>query len=169
MGPEVLLVMQVASAAVGIVGALTGGQSQQQGYEAQADVSTYNAQVSENAAATARLTAAENAKRQRKVMAMRMGTLRNTGGAYTSMDLLEATYAQEELAVMDLLHAGEMEAQAHEQQAVLDKHQSQLRRSQGKSASTAGKFSAAGSLLSTAPKVSTAYNSLGAGSPLKVV
>ncbi len=143
-GIEVLAVMSAVMTAVGTAEA---GKAQSNQAKHNAQINEYNAKVSENNAVAARQTAAENKRRFDKQTAHRMGKMRATGGANLSLDLLEASAMEEELEALSILHAGEMQAQGFEQQALISRQTAGLRRAQGSAALSAGFTGAAGSLL----------------------
>jgi hypothetical protein len=133
MGAEITLagVLQGLGTAVAVVGQLQAGAAAQ-------NAANFNAQVAANNAHAARLAAAENAKRQRRLGIKRQGSRRALDP--DKLDLLEDSAIEEELAVLSLLHAGEVEATGFEGTA-------RLETARGKAARSSSRFGAAGTLL----------------------
>jgi hypothetical protein len=136
MGAEIALIAKVVGTAVSVIGTLQAGAAAQR-------AANFNAQVAANNAHAARLAAAEDAKRQRRLGLKRQGARRALDP--DKLDLLEDNAIEEELAVLSLLHAGEVEAAGFENTSALE-------RSRGKAARSSSRFGAAGTLLGAAGK-----------------
>ena len=131
MGAQIALILQVVGTVVSAIGQLQAGAAEQR-------AANFNAQVAANNARAARLAAAENAKRQKRLGIKRQGARRALDP--DKLDLLEDNAIEEELAVLSLLHAGEVEAVGFENTRTLET-------ARGKAARTGSYFSAAGTLL----------------------
>jgi len=136
--------LAIASAVAGAVGSMQAASAQQK-------ASNYNAAVQRNQAITARrnadavrLSAKEDAKRQERGGRKRQGTLRAAGA---SEELLADSAGQEELEVLSMLHAGDIQALGYEARSVGFESGAKLSTMRGKDAKTAGYMGAAGSLL----------------------
>ena len=128
----------IGATAITAVGSIAQGNAAKK-------ASDYNAAVGMANARAARRDATENARRQRRLNRKAAGTLRNKN--FVSMDVLEDQSREMELAALDILHGGEVNALGFERSATLDKMR-------GKAAQTAGYFSAAGTLLKGGRKAS---------------
>lgn len=127
-GVEIAL---IAGMAISAAGAISAGNAQKKAADYNAAVGRVNAKVT-------RQTAGENYKRQQRMNAKQLGSIRNTDNL--SMDVLEDSVREAELMSLDILYAGEIKAMGLESGATLDTMK-------GKAAQRAGYFSAAGSLL----------------------
>tara|TARA_R110002012_G_scaffold322064_1_gene554426 strand:+ start:96 stop:656 length:561 start_codon:yes stop_codon:yes gene_type:complete len=123
--------IKAVSSVVSIIGTLKGARATQ-------DAANYNAQVNLNNANAARLTAKENARRQKRLGLKRQGGLRALDP--DKLDLLEDSAIEEELQVSTLLHAGEVKAIGSENTARLDI-------AKGMAARQSGYIGATGTLL----------------------
>jgi|FLOH01.1.fsa_nt_gi hypothetical protein len=121
----------IASTVMSAVGQLSAGA-------AASSAANYNAAVARNQAVAARQTAAENARRERRMGSKRQGSRRAVDP--DKMDLLEDSAMEEELAVADIVHGGEVKATGFENTA-------RLEIAKGKSARTGAIVGAAGSVL----------------------
>jgi len=133
MGAEITLaaVLQSLGIGVAVIGQLQAGAAAE-------NAANYNAQVAFNNAHAARLAAAEDAKRQRRLGIKRQGSRRALDP--DKLDLLEDSAIEEELEVLSLLHAGEVEATGFEGTARLDI-------AKGKAARSSSRFGAGSALL----------------------
>ncbi len=132
-GTEALIVGSVLTSALGSI---------KQGQAASAAASYNAAQARANQQSTIQ-SARESAKRQARLGRKRQGELRLLG---VSGDVLEDQAMEEELAVLDILHSGELKAAGFGQTAELD----MLRADTTK---TAGQIGAAGTLLEGGVKI----------------
>ena len=121
----------VISTAVSAVGQLQAGANAQK-------AANFNAQVAFNNAHASRLSAIEDAKRQKRIGSKRQGA--NRAHDPDKLDLLEDNALEEELAVQSLIHAGEVQAVGFE-------NTGRLEVARGKAARKQAMFGAAGSIL----------------------
>ena len=129
-------VLQGLGAIAGVVGTLKAGAAAK-------DAARYNAERAAQQATSARLAAAEKAKRAERQSRIQQGASRAVDP--DKLDLLEDTAIEQELWRLSLLHAGEIEAAGFKATSVLE-------RLRGKEARTSSYFSAAGTLLGGAGK-----------------
>ena len=120
-----------AGSVVSAVGQLQAGANAQR-------AANFNAQVAFNNAHAVRLAAAEDGKRQDRVNRKLQG--KNRAHDPDKLDLLEDNALEEELAVMSIIHGGEVQATGFENNA-------RLEIARGKAAKRAGFTGAATSLL----------------------
>lgn len=126
-----LEILTVLGSVVSAVGQLQAGANAQK-------AANFNAQVGYQNAHAARLAAAEDSKRQRRLAMKRQGSRRALDP--DKLDLLEDNAIEEELEIQSLIHAGEVRATGSENTARLDI-------ARGKSAMPTAIFGAAGSVL----------------------
>tara|TARA_R110000787_G_C13128424_1_gene415769 strand:- start:42 stop:536 length:495 start_codon:yes stop_codon:yes gene_type:complete len=141
-GAEVLIAVQIASAAAAAAGAM-------QQAKAASDAANFNAQVANNNAIATRAAAAENAKREGRAGDKRLGAIRARGGM-DQMDLLVDSAMEEELGIQSMLHAGKLQATGFANTALLDT-------ASASNARTSGNITAASTLLSGAAGAGTNY------------
>ena len=139
---------------IAIIGAVVSAIGQLQAGAAAQNAANFNAQVAANNAHAARLAAAEDAKRQRRLGIKRQGSRRALDP--DKLDLLEDSAIEEELEVLSLLHAGEVQAVGFESTA-------RLEIARGKAARTSSRFGAASTLLMGGAKAGGFGASAGAG------
>ena len=132
----------IASAVISAAGAMQAGK-------AQSDAANFNAQVANNNAIATRAAAAENAKREGRAGAKRLGAIRARGGM-DQMDLLFDSAMEEELGIQSILHAGELQATGFANTALLDT-------ASARNARASGNITAASTLLSGAAGAGTNY------------
>lgn len=135
MGPEIALAFLAFGTGVSAIGQIQQGNAARRAGE-------FNAQVSQNNAVASRASAAEDARRFRRVARKQEGE-RIVGGA--SLDLLEDNAMEEELEALTILHGGEIQAIGFENTA-------KIQRAGGRAAQTAGFVGAAGTTLLGASK-----------------
>ena len=141
-GAEVLIAVQIASAAAAAAGAM-------QQAKAASDAANFNAQVANNNAIATRAAAAENAKREGRAGDKRLGAIRARGGM-DQMDLLVDSAMEEELGIQSMLHAGEIQGTGFANTALLDT-------ASASNARASGNITAASTLLSGAAGAGTNY------------
>ena len=141
MGAEVAIVMMAVGTAVSAYGQYQAGQAAKRAHEYNAQVAEQNAQIAKDQAAYE----AERQKKRTRVMIARQrvgygasGFVSNTG---TALDTLRQTMQEGEMDRMAILYSGDVESVNMRAQAAAE-------RMQGKAAAQAGKYAAAGTLLS---------------------
>ncbi len=130
MSLDPITLLALAGAASSAVGAISQGNAAKKAGQ-------YNAAVARNNAVAATQAAAENEKRQRRLGTKRMGAMRARGA---SLDLLEDSAMEEELAALDERFKGVTQAAGFEATAGMEL-------AKGAAAQRAGYFSAASSVL----------------------
>lgn len=124
-------ILMIAGSVMSAVGQLKAGANAQK-------AANFNAQASHQNARAARLAAAEDAKRERRLSMKRKGARRAIDP--DKMGLLEDNAMEEALALASIIHAGEVQATGFDRDA-------QLAIARGKTAQSTAKFGAAGSVL----------------------
>lgn len=140
-GTEFLIASTIFSA----VGSIAGGMQAKKAGE-------FNAAMLRNQAKANRDAAEEKGKREARLGAKRMGTLRSLDP--NKLDLLEDSAMEEELNVQTIIHAGEVEAVGNENSA-------RLALAKGNAAMTSGVMGAAGSVLMAGAIDGGAFTSTG--------
>ena len=130
--------IQLIGAAVAAYGAVSQGIAAKEAGDYNAAVATQNAML-------ARQSAAESERRERRLGAKRMGTLR-VGQA--SLDLLEDAAMEEELEALTIRHQGEIQAIGFGRGAAIET-------ARGRTALVSGVTGAAGTLLAGGAELAT--------------
>jgi len=127
----------IAGSAISAMGAIQQGQ-------AASDAANFNAAIANNNAIASRQAAAEQVRREKRLGQKRMGALRAQDP--DKLDLLEDSAMEEELALLSITHAGELEARGFSGAA-------SLARARGSAARSASFISASSQLLTTGAEV----------------
>ena len=139
------LVLTAVGTAVSAVGAIQQGNAAKK-------AGAFNAAVAENNAIAARQTAKANADREERLGRKRMGSLSANIGASgitkegTALDVMEDLSKENALAVLDIIHAGELDALGFANNA-------NIARMSGDAAQTTGFLKAGGALLLGGEKI----------------
>jgi HD superfamily phosphodiesterase len=165
------LAIMVASAVVGAAGAISSSKAQAASYKSQAEANNYNATVNRDNANAAMNAASANELAQRRTNAQRLGAMRaqigSNGGGFvgTNLELADQDAATAELDALDTRYRGQMQARGLLAEANLDDFQAKAARLNASSATTAGYYGAASSILGSASNYSNArsLSTLGGG------
>ncbi len=146
-------VMQIASMAFSVMGAISDANSKSQAYESQAEWNQYNAAIQrQNAGAALQQSASEQARQNRQARRV-MGEQRaaaaqsGTGFGGSNADLLDQSATLAELDMLNIAYEGQMRARGYEIQAQGEDYSRKVNRRNAGNAKTAGIFSAGRSLL----------------------
>ena len=146
-------VMQIASMAFSVIGAISDANSKSQAYESQAAWNQYNATIDRQNADTALQQSASEQARQNRRARQVMGEQRaataqsGTGFGGSNADLLDQSATLAELDMLNIAYEGQMRARGHEIQAQGEDYSRKVNRRNAGNAKTAGIFSAGRSLL----------------------
>lgn len=146
-------VMQIASMAFSVIGAISDANSKSQAYESQAEWNRYNAAIQrQNAGAALQQSASEQARQNRqarRVMGEQRAAVAQSGTGFggSNADLLDQSATLAELDMLNIAYEGQMRARGHEIQAQGEDYSRKINRRNAGKAQTAGIFSAGRSLL----------------------
>ncbi len=146
-------VMQIASMAFSVMGAISDANSKSQAYESQAEWNQYNAAIQrQNAGAALQQSASEQARQNRqarRVMGEQRAAVAQSGTGFggSNADLLDQSATLAELDMLNIAYEGQMRARGHEIQAQGEDYSRKVNRRNAGNAKTAGIFSAGRSLL----------------------
>jgi hypothetical protein len=157
MGVEVAIALMIVGTAVTAYGQYQAGQDKKAALDYNAQIEERNAQVRLE---KAEYDANQKDKRTRAVIASQRVAFAAGGFtvAGTPLDTLRDTATQGEMDRMAIMYGGEMDAENSRNQATLN-------RMEGKAASKAGKFAAAGTVLSGAGSATSANAQANASKP----
>jgi len=159
-------VMQIASMAFSVIGAISDANSKSQAYESQAEWNQYNAAIQrQNAGAALQQSASEQARQNRqarRVMGEQRAAVAQSGTGFggSNADLLDQSATLAELDMLNIAYEGQMRARGYEIQAQGEDYSRKVNRRNAGNAKTAGIFSAGRSLLTG---FSSGYGKSGGG------